>query len=282
VLNADAPANPGARADADLILRCAQPHADPHVAIWAAQAERMRAVWTKHEAPLLASVRAYEDRHARMPASAPPLRIDDADTTSAAEIARALRDAAQTPVDGVSSHALFEALALLSGETRLTDDEPTGLGVHQTTLLDALWRIHDGAAPATRPGIAAHALQWLLLLVQSHGRRLPAPITDLTELAGDPFALARHEPLRGYRAALAATARDERTFLSTVRARLLERGDDAHDFKYWDAVVSIADRLAGANRARWLATLVAADTVRTDAHWSQRERALALLQKNQP
>lgn len=222
---------------AEVTEACSAPRNDPHVAIWAAQAGRMVERMPEHRAMIAGSVAAYADAHEQ------PLHV----TTS-------------------STSEPFTALAMMCIDARLTDRTETGLGVHLTTLLDALWRLDS-----------PHATAWVTELSDRHRPRLDVPASQLGETAGDPFALAPSDPIAAYRAALGAVARDERQFRREVRRRVVERGHTAHDFKYWDAAESIADRLDGDARTRWVASMVGARVLRSEARWSQYDLVEELL-----
>ena len=74
------------------------------------------------------------------------------------------------------------------------------------------------------------------------------------------------EVVASYQAAMATVERDEAAYRETLRRQVLEHAQEVHDYKYWDAATSIADRLEGATRVRWLAAMMAAPVMRRVPH----------------
>lgn len=260
---------------ATLALEAARERDDPHAAIWAAQSRRLLLDSRHHASAVVRSIARCVARRGGPPGGAARLVPDESDPITGAELARAIRSDPDVPLGGVRSKALFEALALLTVETRLVETSASGIGVHQMTLLDALFGIWATAGAEAKHTVLSTAVAWIVRLHRGNARGAPEA-SALTELAGDPLQLATEDPVRGYRAALGALARDEAAFLASVRARVAERVDDAHDLKHWCAVLDVADRLDGEVRARVLGSLALVWPVRARTRWSRFTEAEAL------
>ena len=263
-----------------LAVDASQPRNDPHVAIWAAQATRELAASGPYGDAVLGSVTRYAN--ARPPTRPQPtaIRTDDDDATPGADVARALRASAATPLDGVGASAIWEALAMLCVEARLGDPSASGPGVHATTALDALFTLDALATPAERGMVLARAVAWITRLT-AEARYAGPPVVDLDGSHGDFRATGPDDVARAYAAALGALARGGERFaeelLAELRARVAAHGSDAHDFKHWGAVIEIGNRLDGAMRDRWLASLAASRVVWTRDRWDRWDEARRML-----
>jgi hypothetical protein len=120
------------RETVELLVEATRPRADPHAAIYAAQAVRFLPLLDAHGAELLlCSVVRYLARSPLRPhTDAPP------------------RDA--------------HALATIATEARLADDAVSGDGVHRTTLLDALLFACAMLPPPERDLAWANASRWFV------------------------------------------------------------------------------------------------------------------------
>lgn len=244
-----------------LRLYASQHRGDPHTAIYAAQSTRAL-LWLppRYADPILRSVARYLARAGRPPVAPSPIPCNEADTTAPREIAHALVAARGTSLAGLSSRAIWEALALLSIETRLAEQgSPTGAAVHQTTLLDALWFIHDQATPAQRAQIVATAVPWILDL---HGSVTRAPAAD--------------HAVR-FAAAWSAVRNNEPEVVETLRRAVARKGSNEHDFKYFGAVETVAPKLSLETRQQWWAAATLAHPSGATEGWELGEQARTLL-----
>jgi hypothetical protein len=227
---------------------------DPHVAILAAQSIRALA-WIDHRyaGAVLATVEhRIESARPREALARRAIRVDENDTTSPKAIAEVLMStdhehASGASLDGRSSSAIWQALCLVAIETRLAEGFTTNLtggrGLHQTTLLDALWFIHDRASPEERPFILASAVD-RTLEGKRHGQRS-----------------ARFEN------ALERVRANETAFVDDLRREVAMKGTGEHDFKFFAAVAAIAPKLEAAVRERWWAAAWLADPVGSTNRW---------------
>jgi hypothetical protein len=232
---------------------------DPHVAILAAQAMRALAwVDPRYAAPVLATVARRID-NARPIAA---IRVDENDTTPPEAIADVLRSTDRTrtsgaSLDGRSTAAIWQALCLIAIETRLAEGFTTnltgGAGLHQTTLLDALWFIHDRASAEDRPFVLADAVD-RIVASRRHGR--PGP---------------------RFEEALARVRADEAEFVADLRREVATKGTGEHDFKFFGAAAAIAPKLPPAIRDRWWAAAWLADPVGSTSRWTLADEAVSLV-----
>lgn len=242
---------------ARLRLEASFGRADPHAAIYAAQASRaLSHLDARYAEPLLRSVGRYLARSGPPAPEPDELRLVAADTTSPDEIARAMIEAPTSSLDGLSSRAIWEALALLAIETRYAEDSPTGPGVHDTTLLDALWFIHDQAAEAERTRILARAVQAVVALYR------PATAAKRADEVRRAQVQVRSHPSR---------------FVDGLRTEVALKGVGEHDFKYFAAVEDISPRLSPLVRERWLAAAVLAHPIGSASQWERRTEVEALV-----
>ncbi len=234
------------------------PRGDLHAVIWTRHALALRDLAGPHEGLVF---RSHAQFLANSPASGPPprpLRPAPGDSTAPEEIARALRQSPDAPLDGLDPHALFGALAILCAEQRLRAPFVTGAPLHYTTALEAYWTLYEAAPAEQRAHVLARAVARL-----GPGAPDPTRVLTATEGPGDPFALAVGDIDAAYRAALRACARDEAAFVSAARSRVARYGNDEHDYKLFGALVTVAERLEDpVARARWLATAVAMNVMR--------------------
>ncbi len=250
---------------------------DVHVPIWAFMAGQL--VETVGEyAPLLArSVAAYATRDAEIDAPPRLLATDEEASVSAFEVMRALDWAPRTSLDGVSSQTLWEVMALRAVETRLADTSASGLGVHHTTSVDALWSIWKQAAPEERPEMLARAVRRTL------ERRAPVlgatRVTELEPSVDDPFERVDDDPVPAYRAALHALSVDEDGFIDRVNRHVLSHATEPHAFKHWSSVLRIAGRSRASVRHPVLASMMASHVMRSRSTWWRREEATRLLRQ---
>ncbi|MEM9191624.1 MAG: hypothetical protein AAGF12_20790 [Myxococcota bacterium] len=258
------------RAYRRLTLELTAERSNPHVAIWAAMAG-LELARTRDHAPLV--VRSVA-RHAShwTPRPSPAAHLGDPnDSTSPEDIVRALRSAPETPIDGLNPAAIWAALALLTAETRLRHPGVSGIGIHQTTLLEALWRGYDGASSDDQPIILGRAARWMVALHTENPGSLA--LLDILPGPGDPFAAAGDDIEASYRAALREVAADLPRYRRRLRGLLRRRGNDPHDYKYWAALETIGAKLTGTVADRWWASGIAARFVRDDEGWERFEEA---------
>jgi hypothetical protein len=227
-----------------------RPRPDPHGAIYAAQMTRMLPeLPPRFLEPVLGSLARYLARTGPPEDDAPPVAFNELDSTSSSEIADALRATPQVSLDGFSSRAIWEALARLAPETRMAKDSSvTTPGVHCTTLLDALWLLHDCAPSVERPQILQRAVRAVMALY-----RAPSQIPSQFE------------------SALAEAERDATKFLQNARVEVALKSTGEHDYKYFAAVEAVAPRLGPEARGRWLAALALAHPIGASDRWHRAE-----------
>jgi hypothetical protein len=163
----------------------------------------------------------------------------------------------------LSADGVFRALCAICIETRLSEGFTTnltgGLGLHQTTQLDALWLAYDISAPDQRPAVLSAAVAATLKL------RRDSAIDPRAESA---FNRAQREVEAG-----------EARFVEDLRTEVSLKGDGEHDFKFFGACESIAARLPLAERQRWWAAASCASPFGTSQRWSRADEALALIRE---
>ena len=256
---------------------------DPHAVIWASLAPLTLKSVGSYAPAVVGSVARYIGLRSAHPLpegaagrpAEPGLDLVESDSTTPEDIARALRSSPETSLDGLASPAIWSALAVLCLEVQIADTSTAGVGVHATTALDGLWRIWQRASLERKPLVLAAAVR-RVLRVHSQARGAPS-VLDLTPAPGPLFGRAGMERTTRYRVALAAVLSDRERYLAEVRRRVALQGAGAHTFKYWAAVLDLADRLGGDLATRWLAAQALTYPTQTTARWARAEEAEALL-----
>jgi hypothetical protein len=255
-------------AAAELRIEASRRRADPHGAIYAAQATRALSwIGDRYAEPVLRSVARYLARSGPPARDRPePLRLNEADTTSPHEIAAALLATPLISLDGLSGQSIWQALCLIAVDTRLSEGYTTNLtggrGLHQTTLLDALWFIYDHAPPVDRPSILTDAVSWLLSL-----RSQPA------------VPLERHD---AFARALARLQNDSTRFVEGLRSEVAQKGSGEHDFKFFAAVAEVAAKLTAPVRERFWAAAALAHPIGSADKWERADEASSLIARFLP
>jgi hypothetical protein len=254
--------------------------ADPHGAIYAAQATRLLpGLEPRHATALLRSVARHLGRIGTPQADDPSLpRFSATDGTPATAIAEALRGSEGSLPDGLSPQAVWDALAWLAVDARVFQSEATGLSVHRTTLLDALHLTYRLAAADERALILQRAVRWISTFTSPRvraaraDRLAPAAASASVALDGPGDELA-------YRRALSLVAGDRAAFVDEVRRRVTLRGSGEHDYKFFAAVEALAPH-HGPEVARALTASHAATwVVRAHAGWPRAAEARHLIER---
>jgi hypothetical protein len=241
----------GLAAEPRLAMEATRGRPDPHGAIYAAQGARMASFLDERRRLLwLRSLARHLARTGPAAPEPPPLRLEPANTTSSVEIARALRDGRAVSLDGLSPGALWEGLALLALGTRYQDPSPSGIGVHQTTLLDALWFLYDNSPPAQQATVLARAVPFVLGVQNPVQAPLPLRLPPEGEARPDVEALRREVALKG---------------------------SSEHDFKYFGAVEAIAPKLSVAFQPKWWTGAARAHPIGSAYRWERAPEAEALI-----
>ena len=272
-----------ARGDLDSVLDAltiegTRPRADPHGAIYVAQATRFLGGAALPFAPRV--VGSVARLLARSPAEGPdpaPFNATIVHPMSSADLAAELRRTPAARLDGLAPESVWGALALLVVETMLVDDSVSGLGPHRTTLLDALAHLHRRAPPAARGLILARAVDWIPRVHARLGAAARPPVSSLEPSEGGyrPGPAMHGEGL--FRRALGQAISDERAFVEATRQHTIAHATGEHDFKHPAAVLTLAPHLPDDVRARWLAGASLAFVMRSEGRWAQRDRVTARL-----
>ena len=230
--------------------------------------------WGTFGGEMLASVARYATRRDFDGEEAPILNTVTEDSVDAVEVAIAIRDSPAIAVDGLAAKTLWEALALITIESQLNDLSASGMGVHQCTLLDALWYLWNQAKDEENQlKILSRAVAWLRKHHGRYGGRV-----DALSLTGTAARVSEDEqdPILRYRAALNSLAKDEKKFLKSIQTKVANGMENAHDLKHWCAILDIGEQLSGESRIRWLATLSLCRPSRTTSRWPRFEEAKSL------
>ena len=234
-----------------LAIEATRSRPDPHGAIYAAQGARMAPFLGERHRLLWVRSLARHLARTGPPAAAPAVpRFDARNTTLPVEIARALRDERAVSLDGLSPDAVWEALAILALGTRFEDPSPSGVGVHQTTTLDALWFICDSAPPAQRAEVLSRSVPFVLSVRNPVQAPLPPALPPAGLVQPDVEALRREVALKG---------------------------SGEHDFKYFGAVDAVAPKLSLAFQKQWWSGATRAHPIGSSYRWERAPEAEALI-----
>ncbi len=291
---------------------------DPHRMIFVAQSLRALDIfgWT-HAEPVLRAVARHLARSAspaadnidlQLALTLDPLpdRPGPADPEAAAHLAEAL-DAgeASRPAElvadllqsGATTASVHDALARLANGTMKVDHSASGLGVHATTLLDALLFTRDQTplrlSPSARQLLTLQAAAWIARIhlrpldadLPSSADPAPTPL-DLdallrpdAEAPADPSSDASPLERAGRVRSWLDQGGDGRRLMEVMRQQVALAGSDAHDFKYLNAIDALAARSDAETRRRLLSTAALARPFRAPEPWSRRDEARAAIAK---
>jgi hypothetical protein len=246
---------------AELLLEASRPRIDPHAAIYAAQAVRaLRFIGRANAELVLCSVVRHLARSAIRGGSTTMRGHLDSASSSSMGLSPPLESGDAAVIDP-TLYGDFPADAMIVGalEARTRDGEASGLGVHQTTLLDALLFCVTSSRAPTKSSVVSQSVRWL----EAQVREIDTTAEGIYD--SNRRALARAEE---------RLEADEPGFLAEHRERLVRNGSGEHDFKYFAALDSIAGQLRPGLRRRWTAAMVLARTSNTTSSWERWEEAV--------
>jgi hypothetical protein len=195
------------------------------------------------------------------------------DTGGAHELLGALRhgDATAAPEKavellnrGVAAASLWDGVFQAAGELLMR--QPGIVALHSVTTSNALHYISEHCVDdATRRFVLLQATSFLTLFRERIGNARPAPIDSLepmscqaagAEAAAEIFAEAEHDRVGAARKTLGylQAGGDPVQFMNTARRLIYLKGNDAHDYKFSEAVLEDYFNVSPAFRQRYLAT----------------------------